>query len=85
MDADRFPIVDHRKHARHVFDKVPSLPGELVCREGELVTIPEGVEFEILDADPRRIKRLRIHKKPADAARQEARRRNPSSDTPSAA
>jgi uncharacterized protein with NAD-binding domain and iron-sulfur cluster len=37
--------------------------------------VPEGVEFEILDADPRRSKRLRIHKKPSDPARPEARRR----------
>ncbi len=27
---------------------------------GELVSHPSGLEFEILDADPRRIKRLRI-------------------------
>jgi CBS domain containing-hemolysin-like protein len=52
---------------------------------GELVAIPEGVEFEILDADPRRVKRLRIHKKPDNAARPEARRRRPSNDTPTAA
>jgi len=52
---------------------------------GELVAMPEGVEFEILDADPRRIKRLRIHTKPNDPARPEARRREPSSETPSAA
>jgi CBS domain containing-hemolysin-like protein len=52
---------------------------------GELVAVPEGVEFEILDADPRRIKRLRIHKKPGDAARQESRRWKPSSESPSAA
>jgi hypothetical protein len=50
---------------------------------GELVTLPEGVEFEILDADPRRIKRLRIRKKPPDATLGEARR--PASDTPTAA
>ncbi len=28
---------------------------------GEIVPHPSGIEFEILDADPRRIKRLRIH------------------------
>jgi CBS domain containing-hemolysin-like protein len=28
---------------------------------GELVTHEAGIEFEVLDADPRRIKRLRIH------------------------
>ncbi len=30
-----------------------------VC--GEIVRHPSGIEFEVLDADPRRIKRLRIH------------------------
>lgn len=28
---------------------------------GEIVVHPSGVEFEVLDADPRRIKKLRIH------------------------
>ena len=28
---------------------------------GEIVAHPSGIEFEILDADPRRIKQLRIH------------------------
>ncbi|MEJ8572726.1 hemolysin family protein [Microbaculum marinum] len=30
---------------------------------GELVQFPGGYEFEILDADPRRIKRVRIHRR----------------------
>ena len=42
---------------------------------GELVAVPGGFEFEILDADPRRIKRLRIYRRPTDASRPEARRR----------
>jgi CBS domain containing-hemolysin-like protein len=32
---------------------------------GEIVAAPEGFEFEVLDADPRRIKRLKIHPRPA--------------------
>jgi CBS domain containing-hemolysin-like protein len=36
------------------------LAGRVPIR-GELVTHPSGLEFEVLDADPRRIKRLRIH------------------------
>ncbi len=36
-----------------------SLAGRVPIR-GELVKHPSGVEFEILDADPRRIKRLRL-------------------------
>ena len=37
-----------------------ALTGRIPAR-GELVKHPCGVEFEVLDADPRRIKRLRIH------------------------
>ncbi len=52
---------------------VVSLLGRVPVR-GELVSAPGGFEFEILDADPRRIKRLRIRPKSA-AARPEARRK----------
>src|SRR3954451_11830335 len=31
-----------------------------VPKRGEVITHPDGIEFEILDADPRRIKRLRL-------------------------
>lgn len=37
-----------------------SIAGRIPAR-GELVHHPTGVEFEVLDADPRRIKKLRIH------------------------
>ena len=43
-----------------------SLAGRIPAR-GELVKHPSGVEFEVLDADPRRIKKLRIHVPPAAA------------------
>jgi CBS domain containing-hemolysin-like protein len=47
---------------------VYSLAGRIPTR-GELVPHPNGVGFEVLDADRRRIKRLRIHRaKPEDAA-----------------
>jgi magnesium and cobalt transporter len=36
------------------------LSGRVPAR-GEVVKHPSGAEFEILDADPRRIKRLRVH------------------------
>lgn len=52
-----------------------SLLGRIPVR-GELVNAPDGYEFEILDADPRRIKRLRIRRKLL-AARPEPRRRRP--------
>jgi CBS domain containing-hemolysin-like protein len=48
-----------------------SLTGRIPAR-GELVHHPSGVEFEVLDADPRRIKKLRIHlPKEADTTKAE--------------
>ena len=38
---------------------VSSLAGR-VPKRGEVITHPSGIEFEVLDADPRRIKRLRV-------------------------
>ena len=38
-----------------------SMVGRVPVR-GELIRHPSGLEFEVLDADPRRIKSLRIHK-----------------------
>ncbi len=35
-----------------------------VPARGELIHHPSGVEFEVLDADPRRVKRLKIHLPP---------------------
>jgi len=39
---------------------VAALAGRLPVR-GEIVAGPQGFEFEVLDADPRRLKRVRIH------------------------
>lgn len=50
-----------------------SLLGRVPVR-GELVSAPGGFEFEILDADPRRIKRLRIRRK-SGGARPDPRRK----------
>ncbi|MGE3064829.1 MAG: hemolysin family protein [Hyphomicrobiaceae bacterium] len=41
-----------------------SLVGRVPVR-GELIHHPSGVEFEVLDADPRRVKKLKIHRQPA--------------------
>ncbi|MBI5163014.1 MAG: HlyC/CorC family transporter [Magnetospirillum sp.] len=38
-----------------------------VPSRGELITHPSGLEFEVVDADPRRIKRLRVRKTAAEA------------------
>ena len=48
-----------------------SIAGRIPAR-GELVRHPSGIEFEVLDADPRRIKKLRIHTKKKDAAKAES-------------
>ena len=36
-----------------------------VPARGELIRHPAGLEFEVLDADPRRVKKLRVHPPPA--------------------
>lgn len=43
-----------------------SLVGRVPAR-GELVRHPSGIEFEVLDADSRRVKKLKIHDHRADA------------------
>jgi magnesium and cobalt transporter len=45
---------------------VSSLAGR-VPKRGEVIAHPGGLEFEVLDADPRRIKRLRVRHPPAAA------------------
>ena len=37
-----------------------TIAGRLPAR-GELILAPSGIEFEIIDADPRRIKRVKVH------------------------
>jgi CBS domain containing-hemolysin-like protein len=41
---------------------VTSLAGRVPVR-GEIVTGPQGLEFEVMDADPRKLKRVRIHRR----------------------
>jgi len=36
-----------------------------VPKRGEVITHPDGIEFEVLDADPRRVKRVRVRGLPA--------------------
>ena len=46
------------------FDTLGGLVFALVGRvpaRGELIRHPAGLEFEVLDADPRRVKKLRVH------------------------
>ena len=53
-----------------------SIAGRVPVR-GELITHDSGIEFEVLDGDLRRIKRLRVHTKPASLSI-----KAPSGDTP---
>ena len=61
--------------------EIDTLGGLIVTRvgrvpaRGELVAGPLGLEFEVLDADPRRLKRVRIHRRrpPEDGAADAAR------------
>ena len=43
-------------------------------KRGEVIAHPDGIDFEVLDADPRRVKRLRVRSLPAASAGKEARR-----------
>jgi CBS domain containing-hemolysin-like protein len=46
---------------------VVSIAGRVPIR-GELIAHPSGLEFEVLDADPRRLKRLRVRPSAVGAA-----------------
>ena len=73
----RTPISDLEKHlglelaSEEQEEEVDTLGGLVfaiagrIPALGELVQHPSGIEFEVLDADPRRIKKLRIHLPPA--------------------
>lgn len=56
---------------------VYSLIGRIPVR-GELITVPGGFELEVLDADPRRIKRLRIYRQAGEVSPPELRPRQSS-------
>jgi CBS domain containing-hemolysin-like protein len=47
-----------------------SIAGRIPAR-GELMRHPSGVEFEVLEADPRRIRKLRIHVPPSEKPAEE--------------
>src|SRR5919202_4721742 len=56
-------------------EDVDTLGGLIVTRvgrvpvRGELIAGPGGLEFEVLAADPRRLKRVRVRRRPPDARR----------------
>jgi Mg2+/Co2+ transporter CorC len=66
-----------------VADEVDTLGGYLVVQvgrvpvRGELMNGPRGFEIEVLDADPRRVKKVRIYRdKDRSSRRERARRRD---------
>jgi hypothetical protein len=54
---------------------VVNLIGRVPVR-GELVRGPDSLEFQVLDADPRRVKRIRIYRRAGQRVEREARRRD---------
>ena len=58
-----FSLTDHDRVDEEEIDTLGGLVFMLAGRvpaRGEVVPHPEGTEFEVIDADPRRIKRLRV-------------------------
>lgn len=64
--VQRLPDLDLSKLA----DEVDTIGGLLVTLagrvpvRGEIIAAPSGFDFEVLDADPRRVKRVRIRRRP---------------------
>ena len=54
---------EREEHVETLGGLVFSLVGRVPVR-GELISHPAGLRFEVIDADPRRIKRLLIHRAP---------------------
>lgn len=72
-----FGTVEEGEDVDTIGGLVVSLLGRVPVR-GELIALPGGFECEILDADPRKLKRLRIYRRPAGEAKPERRRPKPS-------
>ncbi|OFW84329.1 MAG: magnesium/cobalt efflux protein [Alphaproteobacteria bacterium GWF2_58_20] len=77
----RLPIVDFEKRVGSLLDEeeredIDTLGGFVVFMEGrvptrgELLKHPSGLEFEIVDADPRRIKKIRVRNAPPAATQE---------------
>lgn len=62
---------------------VATLAGRVPVR-GEIVPVGESLETEVLDADPRRLKRLRLRRKPTGQARDAAGPQTETAGSPSA-
>ncbi len=66
--------VDDAEEIDTIGGLIVSVAGRVPAR-GELIAGPGNLEFEVLDADPRRLKRVRIHRRTRDEG--QARRRAP--------
>jgi CBS domain containing-hemolysin-like protein len=67
-------------HAAEEVDTIGGLIVTLAGRvpvRGELIAGPAGIEFEVMDADPRRLKRVRIHLPSNDGRRWRREKREP--------
>ncbi len=59
-------------------EEVDTLGGLIVTRagrvplRGEVIEGPDGLEFEVVDADPRRLKRVRVHQRSAGPSGEDA-------------
>ena len=60
-----------KKASRRLGGLVTALAGRVPGR-GEMIHHPSGLEFEVLDADPRRVKRLRLRNLPPTTAASDA-------------
>jgi CBS domain containing-hemolysin-like protein len=79
--------VDDAEEIDTIGGLIVTLAGRVPAR-GELITGPGDLEFEVLDADPRRLKRLRIHRRSKDESqprRRAARRDDGEADKPAPA
>jgi len=70
FEAEIAPIMTAEERAEDI-DTIGGLVTALAGRvpsRGEVLRHPGGFEFQVLDADPRRLKRLRVRRAPAPAA-----------------
>jgi CBS domain containing-hemolysin-like protein len=66
-----FAEIDIAEDVDTVGGLVATLAGRVPVR-GEIIAGPLGLEFEVLDADPRRVKKTRIHRVAANTDAQES-------------
>ena len=67
FEAEVGPVLTEEERAEDIDTLggfVFSLAGRVPTRGELIVHEPSGIEFEVLDADPRRIKRLRVRSLP---------------------